>query len=58
MAMAYCVTCGMVGNFAHCPARIEPDEMEYNVRHKVVFDEPTNSVRGNHGSVNTGDKNN
>ena len=44
MAMAYCKTCGAVGNFTLCPGRLEPDEMEFNVRHVVVFDEPTNNT--------------
>ena len=44
MAMAYCETCGSVGNFMQCPLAKFPDEEGRYEFHRVVFDETTKEV--------------
>ena len=40
MAMAYCETCGSVGNFTRCPLARFPDDEGLYQFHRVTFDEP------------------
>tara|TARA_R110002167_G_scaffold58769_2_gene166484 strand:- start:6197 stop:6352 length:156 start_codon:yes stop_codon:yes gene_type:complete len=47
MAMAYCETCGSVGNFMQCPLAKFPDEEGRTETHRVVFDETTTDKKEN-----------
>ena len=54
MAMAYCTTCSMFGNFTQCPNRFI-DEGDGLAIHKVVYDEPREleeDDRNNHSAIN------
>ena len=59
MAMAYCKTCGYMGNFTACPNRFEREDdgtwMIHRVQYDEVYDNDSNNDSNDSSSDTPGD---